>query len=77
MQDEDRTVVEVAQEVFGAPRDPFDAAAREAGGKSPRQGKTQILAPQDGPDDAAAGQGELQSAADGFDFRQFGHADLR
>ena len=73
MQDEDRTIVEVAQEVFGAPRDPFDAAAREAGGKSPRQRKTQILAPQDGPDDAAAGEGEFQPAADGFDFRQFGH----
>ncbi len=73
MRDQNLPVIEVEQQIFGAPRQRGDGPAFEARRKAGREGKAQILAPDFGGHDPVAQQSGLQSSADGFDFGKFGH----
>ncbi len=73
MRDQNLPVIEVEQQIFGAPRQRGDGPAFEARREAGRKGKTQILAPHLGGRDPVAQQSGLQPAADGFDFGKFGH----
>ena len=72
--DQHLAVLEVDEQILGAPPQGGDAAAHHACRKTNGKGNTQV-----GPallqrDDAAAFEHGLKAAPHGFDFGQFGHA---
>ena len=64
---------EIRHQVFGAAAEPGHGLAFQPGGKVFLKRKPQILAPGLGFEDFRPFHGRLQAAADGLNFRQFGH----
>ncbi len=73
MDDEHGAVIAMAEEIFGAPREPLDAAPRQALGKTLRKGNAQIGAVEHDPRERSAFEHGLQAAADGLDLGKLGH----
>ena len=71
--EDDIVVVEMNQDVLGAPIDAKDSSTLQPSGKARRQRKAQIGPPLNDAAQAAPLQLHGQTAADGFDFGQFGH----
>ena len=66
-------VVEVDEEIFGAPADRFDAASVEALGEAFGKREAEVGPPLLDRGEGRARHGLRQAAADGFDFGKFGH----
>ena len=73
MGDQHHAVVELDQNVLGAPFDGGDPAPGEALGKGFGEGHAEIGAALLDPDEGAAHQMGREAAADGFDFGKLGH----
>ena len=73
MHDQRLAVVEIGDEIFGAPAKVENPSALKTRGKALRKGNTQIMAPQFDARDRRADERRGQSAPHRFDFGQFGH----
>ena len=73
MHDDARAVVEIGEEIFGAPSEPLDPAALEPRGEAFWKGKAEVGPAQFERLDPRPLHHRAEAEADGFDFGQFGH----
>ncbi len=66
-------IVEIGDEIFGAPAKVENAPALKTRGEALRKGKAQIMAAKLDPRDRRADERRGQSPPHRFDFGQFGH----
>ena len=76
MRQQDDPFLTADQQIFGAPSDIDNLAARELFGEIRRQGKTQIGPAQCHTRDSPADKARGKATADSFDFGQFRHNAL-
>jgi hypothetical protein len=73
MHDEDIAVIEIGQEIFGAPAERLDTPARQPAAEILRKGKAQIRPPLVHGEKPGADQRGFEAAAHGFDLGKLGH----
>jgi predicted nucleotidyltransferase len=76
MHDQRLAVVEIGEEIFGAPTQIEEAAPRQARGEIGRKGKAQIRAPLLDARDPRAKERRGEATPDRLDFGQFGHESI-
>ncbi len=77
MLQDDGAVLEMPKQVFAATREFLHAFAFETGCEIRRHRPSKVAASNDDARQAMAFKVRLQAAADGFDFRKFGHNPAR